>query len=158
VVARNEVARLNLIEQFREHLVVKKYIALVKGHLSSKQGLIEAPIGRHPQDRKRMAVVSSGKEARTRFRVLDFLGDYTLVEITTETGRTHQIRVHFSAIGHPIFGDPTYGKKSPLLPRQFLHSCYLSFRLPQSGKLVDFHSELPSDLKNIVSKISRNYS
>jgi 23S rRNA pseudouridine1911/1915/1917 synthase len=155
MVAKNEIAQQNLSEQFKEHLVVKKYLALIEGHLTSKQGLIEAPIGCHPRHRKKMAVVSGGKESRTRFQVLDFIGDYTFVEVVTETGRTHQIRVHFSAIGHPVFGDSVYGKKSPLLSRLFLHACYLGFSLPKNGDFVNFHSELPSELRKLIQELKK---
>jgi 23S rRNA pseudouridine1911/1915/1917 synthase len=100
-----------------------------------------------------MAVVSGGREARTEYRVIKYFDDYTLVEAMPETGRTHQIRVHFSAIGHPIFGDHIYGKKSPLLGRQFLHAHRLGFRLPSSGKYVEFRAELPIDLEEVLKQL-----
>ena len=101
-----------------------------------------------------MAVVSGGREARTEYKVIKYLSDYTLVEAMPETGRTHQIRVHFAAIGHPIFGDPVYGKKSPLLGRQFLHAYRLGFKLPSSGKFVEFTSELPPELQETLSRLA----
>jgi 23S rRNA pseudouridine1911/1915/1917 synthase len=154
VVAKNDAAQTSLSHQLKNRTVIKKYLALVCGHLSPKQGAIEAPIGRHPRDRKRMAVVSTGREARTQYQAIKYPGDYTLVQVQPETGRTHQIRVHFSAIGHPLYGDPVYGKKSPLLGRQFLHAHYLGFRLPQNGEFVEFGSELPAELETVLEHIS----
>ena len=105
-----------------------------------------------------MAVVSGGREAKTEYRVLKYLDGYTLVEAMPETGRTHQIRVHFAAISHPIFGDHIYGKRSPLLARQFLHAHRLSFRLPSSGELVEFKSELPQDLAEVLKQLTADTS
>ena len=101
-----------------------------------------------------MAVVSGGREARTEYKVIKYLDDYTLVEAMPETGRTHQIRVHFAAIGHPVLADPVYGKKSPLLGRQFLHAHRLGFKLPSSGKFVEFTSELPPELQEVLSSVA----
>ena len=101
-----------------------------------------------------MAVVSGGREARTEYRVLKYLDGYTLIEAMPETGRTHQIRVHFAAIGHPIFGDHVYGKRSAMLGRQFLHAHRLGFRLPSSGEYVEFTSELPEDLLQALRHIA----
>jgi 23S rRNA pseudouridine1911/1915/1917 synthase len=97
-----------------------------------------------------MAVVSGGREARTQYRVLRYPDGHTLLEAILETGRTHQIRVHFAAIGHPVFGDPVYGKRSDLLGRQFLHAHRLGFRLPSTGQYVEFSSELPPDLETAL--------
>jgi len=146
VVAKSAAAQTGLARQIKERSITKAYLALVRGHLSPRQGAIEAPIGRHPGERKRMAVVNGGREARTGYRVIDYLDDYTLVEALPETGRTHQIRVHFAAIDHPIFGDQVYGKRSPLLGRHFLHAHRLGFRLPSSGEYMEFTSELPPEL------------
>jgi 23S rRNA pseudouridine1911/1915/1917 synthase len=153
MVAKNNAAQMSLSRQIKQRSIKKGYLALVRGHLSPQRGAIEAPIGRHPKDRKRMAVVSGGREARTEYRVIKYFDDYTLVEAMPETGRTHQIRVHFSAIGHPIFGDHIYGKKSPLLGRQFLHAHRLGFRLPSSGKYVEFRAELPIDLEEVLKQL-----
>lgn len=155
VVAKNNEAQMSLSGQIKSRTVKKCYLALVRGHLSPKQGAIDAPIGRHPRYRKRMAVVSGGREAKTRYQVIEYLDDYTFVQVQPETGRTHQIRVHLSAIGHPVFGDPVYGKRSPLLGRQFLHAHYLGFRLPQSGEFVEFRSELPAELKKVLEHIGQ---
>ncbi|MCD6300266.1 MAG: RluA family pseudouridine synthase [Dehalococcoidales bacterium] len=153
LVAKSSVAQINLSEQFKAHSVVKAYQVLVKGHLTPEDGIIEAPIGRDPSNRKRMAVVARGREARTQYHVIRYLGSYTLLEVRTETGRTHQIRVHLSAIGYPVVGDATYGVKSPHLPRQFMHACRLGFKLPSTGEYVEFTSELPPDLEQALRDI-----
>lgn len=155
VVAKNNPAQLNLISQFKARSVVKAYMVLVKGHLTPESGLIEAPIGRDPRNRKRMAVVAEaeGREARTRYNVVKYIGNYTLLEVRTETGRTHQIRVHLSAIGYPVVGDSVYGVKSAFLSRQFLHACRLGFKLPSTGEYVEFTSELPPDLAQALKDI-----
>jgi len=146
LVAKNNAAQLNLIDQFKARSVVKAYLVLVKGRLTPDDGIIEAPIGRDPRNRKRMAVVAEGREARTRYHVIKYIGNYTLLEVRTETGRTHQIRVHLLAIGYPVVGDNVYGVKSDHLSRQFLHACRLGFHLPSNGEYVEFTSELPPDL------------
>ena len=153
VVAKNNAAQLNLIDQFKARSVVKAYLVLVKGHLTPDDGVIEAPIGRDPRNRKRMAVVAEGREARTRYHVIKYIGNYTLLEVRTETGRTHQIRVHLLAIGYPVVGDATYGVKSDYLSRQFLHACRLGFKLPSTGEYVEFTSELPPDLAQALKDI-----
>ena len=155
VVAKNKVAQLNLSAQLKSRRVLKKYLVLVKGHPSPEEGVIEAPIGRHPKDRKRMAVVPGGREARTLYRVKRRLDGYTLVEATLQTGRTHQIRVHFSRMGWPVAGDPVYGMRTPHLQRQFVHAFLLGFRLPSTGEYVEFQSELPADLEEALEKVSR---
>jgi len=99
-------------------------------------------------------VVNEGRQARTEYQVIKYTGDCTLLEARLETGRTHQIRVHLSAIGYPVVGDTTYGVKSPLLSRQFVHACRLGFRLPSSGQYVEFESELPPDLEQALAKIA----
>ena len=127
---------------------------LVQGRLTPESGVIEANIGRDPRHRQRMAVVTGGREARTAYRVLKYLAGYTLLEISPETGRTHQIRVHLAAIGFPVAGDATYGVKSPHLSRQFLHACRLGLHLPSSGEYVEFESPLPPDLERALKGIS----
>ncbi|MFC1952093.1 RluA family pseudouridine synthase [Chloroflexota bacterium] len=154
VVAKNNKAQLDLVEQFRSRSVVKAYLVLVKGHLTPEDGIIEAPLGRDPANRKRMAVVVEGKAARTRYHVIKYIGSYALLEVRTETGRTHQIRVHLAAIGYPVVGDATYGVESDYISRQFLHACHLGFHLPSTGEYVEFTSELPSDLEQALKDIS----
>jgi len=154
LVAKNRAAQANLINQFKSRSVVKAYLVLVKGKLAPERGIIEAAIGRDPRNRKRMAVVSVGREARTEYQVIKYIGDYTLLEVIPETGRTHQIRVHLSAIGYPVVGDPVYGVKSAYLSRQFLHACRLGFKLPSTGEYVEFKSELPPDLEQALKDIA----
>jgi 23S rRNA pseudouridine1911/1915/1917 synthase len=154
LVAKNQAAQLNLVEQFRTRSVVKAYLVLVKGHLTPEKGIIDAAIGRDVRNRKRMAVVREGRPARTQYQVAKYINEYTLLEIFPETGRTHQIRVHLAAIGYPVVGDAIYGVKSPYLSRQFLHACRLGFRLPSSGEYVEFKSELPEDLERALKEIS----
>ncbi len=154
LVAKNRAAQLSLMNQFKTHSVVKAYLVLVKGHLVPEEGIIEAPIGRDPRNRKRMAVVTKGREARTQYNVVKYMGNYTLLEVRPETGRTHQIRVHLLAIGYPVVGDPVYGIKSAYLARQFLHACRLGFHLPSTGDYVEFTSELPPDLEQALKDIA----
>jgi len=138
VIAKNDFAREYLAAQFKSRTVTKGYLVLIKGRLSPKQGIIEAPIGRDPHRRQRMAIVEAGKEATTQYQVQKYLGDYTLVEVTPLTGRTHQIRIHLSAIGCPVIGDPIYGIKSARLNRQFIHAYRLGFRLPSTQQYQEF--------------------
>ena len=153
LVAKNNMAQANLIDQFKNRSVVKVYLILVKGHLTPEDGIIEAPIGRDPSNRKRMAVVTKGRESRTQYHVVKYMGDYTLLEVRPKTGRTHQIRVHLAAIGSPVVGDPVYGVKSDFLARQFVHACRLGFNLPSTGEYVEFTSELPPDLAQALKDI-----
>ncbi len=154
VVARNSPAQLNLIDQFKAHSVVKAYLVLVKGRLKPEDGAIEASIGRDPHNRKRMAVVTEGKAARTRYHVIEYVGNHTLLEVRPKTGRTHQIRVHLSAIGFPVVGDKMYGVKSVHLSRQFLHASRLGFNHPSTGEYVEFTSDLPPDLEQALKDIA----
>ncbi|UCH43912.1 MAG: RluA family pseudouridine synthase [Dehalococcoidales bacterium] len=158
VVAKNNNAQLDLAGQFQDRSVKKVYMALVKGNLTPQDGVIEAPIGRDRSHRERMAVVTEdkGREARTRFHVVRYISDYSLLEIRPETGRTHQIRVHLAAIGYPVVGDKVYGVKSPYLERQFLHASRLGFRLPSTGEYIEFTSELPADLEQALKVIGQN--
>jgi len=153
LVAKNSAAQANLSRQFKSHSVTKAYLALVKGKLEPESGIIEADIGRDPHNRKKMAVVAQGREARTEYRVVKYIGNYTLLEVMPETGRTHQIRVHLAAIGFPVVGDKVYGVKSPHLSHQFLHASRLGFRLPSTGEYVEFESELPDDLQKALEAI-----
>lgn len=153
VVARNERARTDLTRQLKERQVRKTYLALVQGVPQPAQGTIEAPIGRHPRNRKKMAVVAGGREAETKYRVREAMDRFALLEVEPVTGRTHQIRVHLAAIGHPVVGDAVYGKRSPLVERQFLHAWRLAFDLPSSGRIVEFESPLPADLRAVLEQI-----
>lgn len=154
LVAKNHAAHLNLSQQLSARSIVRRYKVLVRGRLSPERGAIEAPIGRDPRHRQRMAVVSRGRPACTRYRVLGYPGEYTLLEATLETGRTHQIRVHLSAIGYPVVGDTVYGTRSPFLGRQFVHAHRLRFQLPSTGEIVELSSELPPDLEGALRHIA----
>jgi 23S rRNA pseudouridine1911/1915/1917 synthase len=153
LVAKNSLAQQSLAKQFEKREVAKTYITLVQGHLTPESGIIEAPLGRDSRNRQRMAVVSKGREARTEYRILTYPGNYTLLEIKPQTGRTHQIRVHLAAIGFPVVGDATYGVKSPYITRQFLHAYKLGFKLPSTDEWVEFEAELAEDLKKALEEI-----
>jgi 23S rRNA pseudouridine1911/1915/1917 synthase len=156
VIAKNDFAREYLAAQFKSRTVTKGYLVLVKGRLSPEQGLIEASIGRDPRNRRRMAIVEDGKEASTQYQVRKCLDNYTLIEVAPLTGRTHQIRVHLSAIGYPVVGDPVYGIKSAHLDRQFIHAYRLGFRLPSTKQYQEFISPLPVDLERALEYLARN--
>jgi len=148
VVARNDATHSALQAQVRRREVERIYLALARGHLASRTGTIDAPIGRASRQRHRMAVSgAASREARTHFEVVELLGAETYLEARLETGRTHQIRAHFAAIGHPLLGDPSYGGEQKYgLERQFLHAHRLAFDHPSSGERMSFRSELPADL------------
>jgi 23S rRNA pseudouridine1911/1915/1917 synthase len=154
IIAKNHASHMKLADQFKRLTVAKTYQALVQGHLTPVEGVIEASIGRDPRDRQRMAVVSRGREARTEYRALKYIDNFTLLEIRPKTGRTHQIRVHLAAIGFPIVGDATYGAKSDYISRQFLHASRLRFRMPSTGEYREFESRLPPDLVEVLGKIA----
>ena len=153
VVARDDATHAALQEQVRRREVERVYLALAGGRLGSRTGTIDAPIGRAARQRHRMAVSgAASRQARTHFEVLELLTDETYLEATLETGRTHQIRAHFAAIGHPLIGDGTYGGAAKYgLSRQFLHAHRLAFSHPQSGEALSFRSELPSDLATALA-------
>ncbi|MFC2014548.1 RluA family pseudouridine synthase [Chloroflexota bacterium] len=157
LVAKTVSAHTNLTGQFKARSVSKTYLALVQGHLSPQDGAIEASIGRDSRHRERMSVVADnqGKEARTEYHVINYIGNYTLLEIKPETGRTHQIRVHLQAIGYPVVGDKVYGVKSPYLARQFIHAQRIGFKLPSTGEYVEFNADLPLDLEQALEKIAQ---
>lgn len=155
VVAKNDLAHLSLTEQIKERQVRKEYLTLVYGNLKNDSGSVNAPIGRHPVERKKMAVVfRNGKSAITHYQVLKRFGNYTYLQIVLETGRTHQIRVHMAYIGHPIVSDPVYSSKSKFnLAGQFLHAHKLAFVHPRTGKKMEFSVELPSQMKKILQAL-----
>lgn len=147
VVAKTDRAYLNLAKQFKSHTIKRKYIAFVKGVVEFDEGIVDAPIGRHPTRRKDMAVeFVKGRPAVTRYKVIKRFKDMTQLEITPQTGRTHQIRVHMSHLGHPLIGDRQYGGPAKL-PRQALHAAYLGFTHPATGEPVEFQSPLPEDMR-----------
>jgi 23S rRNA pseudouridine1911/1915/1917 synthase len=153
VVAKTDRARTCLVAQWAERSVRKGYIALVSGVLEPDEGTVDAPIGRDPNQRQRMAVVAGGRPAVTHFAVRHHFADTTLLDLELDTGRTHQIRVHLAFIGHPVAGDPIYGGVKVVgglkVPRQFLHANRLAFQLPD-GRAVAFESRLPADLQAIL--------
>jgi len=155
VVARSSIARRSLLEQFSRRSVEKGYLALVLGKPSPERGVIDAPVGRNPFDRKKMAVVFGGKEAITEYRVLRSFGEVSLVECRPKTGRTHQIRVHLSWMGFPILGDALYAKGRPpeWVRRLMLHAYLLVFRHPVWGSEMRFTSRLPGDFRDALRRV-----
>ncbi len=156
VAAKNPRAHRTISAQIKGRSVLKGYTALVKGDMDPPEGVIRAQIGRDRRNRKRMAVVEDGREAETSYRVVERTSGCTLVEVFPRTGRTHQIRVHLSALGHPIVGDALYGGRDPRLERQFLHAHRLGLRLPGSGEYAEFASPLPSDLTSFLTQLNMN--
>jgi 23S rRNA pseudouridine1911/1915/1917 synthase len=153
IVAKNRHALASLAAQFGARTVKKTYLTLVTGKVTPPEAVIDAPIGRDPKHRQRMSVLPAGRAARTGYRVVKYFAGYTLLEASPETGRTHQIRVHMAAVGHPVLGDSTYGKQSSLVARQFLHAHRIAFKLPGSGRAVEFTSELPADLRSALEAL-----
>lgn len=144
MIAKNDDAHIKLADELKDKKSLRKYWAIVHGNLPNDRGVIEAPIGRSEKDRKKQAVTAKGKPAITRFHVLERFGNYTLVELQLETGRTHQIRVHMAYIGHPVAGDEVYGPRKTLKGRgQFLHARTLGFTHPKTGKIMEFTAEVP---------------
>ncbi|SDB26647.1 23S rRNA pseudouridine1911/1915/1917 synthase [Streptococcus henryi] len=154
MIAKNDTAHNALAAELKDKKSLRKYIAIVHGNLPNDRGMIEAPIGRSEKDRKKQAVTAKGKEAVTRFQVLERFGDYTLVELTLETGRTHQIRVHMAYIGHPVAGDPAYGPRKTLKGEgQFLHAQTLGFTHPSTGEEMAFTAPAPAIFQEILEKL-----
>jgi 23S rRNA pseudouridine1911/1915/1917 synthase len=161
LVAKSDKARRALQRQFKDRQVSKAYLVLLDGHLQPAWGRIEASIGRDPQHRQRMTVLAGGREAVTEYHVLEQFahqvgpaaGDYTLVEAQPLTGRTHQIRVHFASIHHPVVGDEVYGRRRQRLPvpRQFLHARRLGFRHPLTGERLSLEAPLPEELSAVLA-------
>ena len=153
--AKNDKAHLALSEQLKEHSVTRKYIAIVHGNLPHDQGTVDAPIGRDPKDRKLFAVnTKNGKRAVTHFRVIDRYPEYTVLELQLETGRTHQIRVHMQFIGHPLVGDPVYGRnKGVTMNGQALHAAILGFVHPTTGQYLEFEAPIPDDMQKALEMI-----
>ncbi len=144
VVAKNDTAHVHLSEQLQNRTVKRTYWAIVHGQIPHEHGTIDAPIGRDPHDRQKFTVIKDGKEAITHFKVLEHFNHYTWVEVSLETGRTHQIRVHFNYINHPVAGDATYGPRKTLKGKgQFLHARALEFIHPRTKETMHFEAELP---------------
>ena len=180
VVARTPLAHESLSQQIRKRAITKVYLALVRGHPDPPQGTVEAPIARHPRHRQRMGIVAGGRDASTQYRTLGlfrgFVPDtpqrrgrravlrlaavkgFALLEIQPYTGRTHQIRVHMSSLGHPVAGDAKYGGRVSFLLRQFLHAHRLGFRLPPNEQYAEFTSPLPPGLADVLGLLERHNS
>lgn len=158
VLAKSAIAYEDLKDQFRERKTSKTYYALVQGHLEPGEGTIDAPIDRHPKHGEKFAVVSSGRPSKTHYRTQEAFRGASLVEIDLETGRTHQIRVHMSAVGHPLVGDTLYGADPKFaaelgIQRQWLHATRLTFRHPVTGEVMTFESEFPKDLAASLARL-----
>lgn len=155
IVAKNDRAHINLSEQIKNHQVKKTYIALVRGIVKENEATINMPIGRSPNDRKKMAVVKNGKEAITHFKVLKRYDNYTLLQVNIETGRTHQIRVHLAKIGYPIIGDEVYssGKNEWNIKGQCLHAKSLDFKHPTTNKQIHLEAELPEYFQSLLKEL-----
>lgn len=145
VIARNDAAHRDLAGQLQDRSLRRRYRAIVVGEVADAAARIDAPIGRDPRHRQRMAVVASGREAITDFRRLGLVQSHTLLEVSLLTGRTHQVRVHLAYIHHPVLGDPVYGRPSPLIARPALHAAEIEFRHPRTGQAISLESPLPPD-------------
>jgi 23S rRNA pseudouridine1911/1915/1917 synthase len=159
VVARTQRAYDSLVAALQDHEVGREYLALTWGHFDSPTATVDAAIGRHPRDPMKMAVVNSGKWARTHLEVQETFNDpvdVTLVQCTLETGRTHQIRVHLGAVGHPVVGDSMYGgaRSALVAPRPMLHARRLTLIHPGSGEEMTFEAQLPADMAAVIAKCS----
>lgn len=158
LVAKNDRAHAALSEQFRERTMEKHYRAVALGSFREDSGLIDAPIARHPADRKKMAVIAGGRESKTEWHVLERLHGATLLDVHLLTGRTHQIRVHMQHIGHPLLGDPIYApnvRMTVRIPRLMLHAYSLSFTHPATGERMSFCAPLPPEFEATLQKLSR---
>jgi 23S rRNA pseudouridine1911/1915/1917 synthase len=158
LVAKDDATHLALTRDLAAHRVERRYLALVQGRLPAATGTVDAPVGRHPRDRKRMAVVDGGRRAVTHWRVLETFPAVQLVEATLETGRTHQVRVHLASLRHPLVGDRTYGADPTLaarlgVGRPFLHAWRLAFTHPATGQRVELTEPLPDDLQGVLDRL-----
>ena len=156
IVCKNDMSHNSIAAQLKEHSINRRYRALVHGNLKEDTGTVEGPIGRHPVDRKKMAINErNGKPAVTHYTVLERFGNYTLIECKLETGRTHQIRVHMTSIGHPLVGDELYGPaKCPFkLQGQCLHAMVLGFVHPRTGEYMEFSADLPEYFEDLLKKL-----
>lgn len=158
LVAKTNEAHLGLSEQIKEHSLTREYITLVNGNVKNDSGIINAPVGRNPNDRKKMCITQKGKEAVTNYYVLERFGGYTLVRCRLKTGRTHQIRVHMSYIGHSVVGDKVYGIKKERfsLNGQLLHAACVGFIHPKTAEYMEFHSPLPPYFEHVLKILQEN--
>ena len=154
VVARNDMSHRSLASQLKDRSLSRTYLAIVRGRIKTDAGELEGPIGRHPKERKRMAVVSGGRYARTRYAVVERKGTHTLLRCDLDTGRTHQIRVHLAAMRHPVAGDAEYGGREAGLERPLLHAWRLRLRHPRTGAEMNFEVAPPADFKSFWSSLT----
>ena len=157
LIAKDGVTRAALQRQFKRRQVAKTYLALVEGQMQPREGVVEAPVGRDKRQRKKMAVVRSGREARTLYRAIEYFANYTLLEVRPHTGRTHQVRVHLSWLGYPIVGDAVYGRHRQRLlrGRHFLHAARIRFSHPATSEEVEFEATLPPELAAVLDQLRR---
>ncbi|WP_053983952.1 RluA family pseudouridine synthase [Niameybacter massiliensis] len=157
MIAKNDKAHLMLSNLLKDHHITRRYHAIVYGNFKETEGTIEKPIGRSPKDRKKMAIVQDGRYAKTHYRVIEQFKQFAYVELTLYTGRTHQIRVHMTSIGHPLLGDPVYGPSKMMwgIEGQMLHAKVLGFEHPTTGEYVEFTSELPELFSTTLDKLRK---
>ena len=158
LIFKDDVVHRDLAEQLKEHSIKRRYRAVVQGNLKEDEGTVNAPVGRHPTDRKKMAINhKNGKEAVTHYKVLERFGQATYIECRLETGRTHQIRVHMASLGHPLLGDTVYGSsKNPYhLQGQALHAMILGFVHPITGEYLEFEAPLPEYFSKLLEKLRK---
>ncbi|MEE0772406.1 MAG: RluA family pseudouridine synthase [Anaerovoracaceae bacterium] len=156
IVAKNSYCQNDFTKQMRENTIEKRYIAIVKGIIDSDEGTVELPIGRPDPDNVRRGVMEGGAPSVTHYKVIDRYREHTMVELLLETGRTHQIRVHMSHIGHPVLGDWLYdGTNTPFIDRQALHAAYLTFTHPMTKERCTFSAPLPEDINKAAAMLSR---
>lgn len=158
VVAKNDFAHMKLAEQFKEHSITREYIALVEGTMKTMEGTVDAPLGRHPKDRLKFAIVQNGKRAVTHYKLIENFAREALVLCRLETGRTHQIRVHMASINHPLVGDPVYGFKKQRFKSegQLLHAKTIGFLHPTKNEYMEFTSDIPKYFEEIIKKLRGN--
>lgn len=159
IVAKNDFAHINLAEQIKVHSFTREYQSVVYGKIKNESGIVDAPIGRHPVDRKKMAVTpKNSKNAVTHYKVINEYDGFTHLGLRLETGRTHQIRVHMAYIGHPVAGDPVYGPKKVIeyLSGQCLHAGLIGFRHPRTNEYIEIKSELPEYFTDFLRRIDKN--
>jgi 23S rRNA pseudouridine1911/1915/1917 synthase len=155
VVAKDETTRTALQRQFKRRQVVKTYLALVEERVEPREGIVDAPVGRDKQQRKRMTVVRNGREASTMYRAIEYFPEHTLLEVRPHTGRTHQVRVHLAWLGYPVVGDVVYGRRRQRLlrNRHFLHAARLRLTHPATGEEITFEAPLPPELKDVLRRL-----
>lgn len=153
LVAKSDESHERLSAQFKDRSVRKGYLALVLGHPDPAEAIIDAPLGRDPHDRKKMAIVDDGRPSSTLYRTIENYSGCSYVDVRPKTGRTHQIRVHLATVGHPVIGDTTYGQVDPRLDRHFLHAAHLEFEHPATGERQAAESPLPNELQNVLDEL-----